>query len=159
MTKVEELKKLESLLESFLDEALKLKGSRLKVVQAINRLDDIARKYVSGSLGHNEIGGWFAHHNEWHNGKELRKTDRNRIGSILNTIRTELDKTDSDTAEIRKLKTEIDRWVIRSVAKKAKPVVEEPELKPGRKIVLKRPAENQPDDLSEIGRASCRERV
>ncbi len=110
MSRTESLQELEKVLESFLDRAVKLKEDRLSVLGGINRLDDIAREIQTGDNVTEEIGNWFAEHNNWLNGSVLRTGDQNRIGEILIDIRRELGQSDDITPALEKINSEIDRW-------------------------------------------------
>lgn len=101
--------KLEGVLESFLERAVDLKEARLRVLDGINRLDDIASDFTtSGNLTEN-MGEWFAEHNEWLTSESLRPADRGRIEQILSGIKEELANSPGSPAQT-KISSEIDRF-------------------------------------------------
>ena len=110
MTRVETLKSLETVLESFLKRAVSLKEERLRVFDGINRLDDIARGFLQGNDLTDQMGGWFAQHNHWLRDQTLRPTECNRIGRILAEIKRELRVSADSSPEVNKISGEIDRW-------------------------------------------------
>ncbi len=110
MSRTETLRSLETVLESFIDRAVSLKEDRLAVLDGINRLDDIARGFETGSDLTDEIGGWFAEHNRWLEEPGLRPSDQNRIGEILGAIRHEIGAVPDATPARNKIVREIDRW-------------------------------------------------
>ena len=110
MSRTETLRELEQVLESFLDRVVRLKGHRLEVLGAINRLDDIARGVKSGPELTEDVGNWFAEHNAWLGEETLRPADRRRIGEILGTIGKELGPVTESSPEIEKIYSEIKRW-------------------------------------------------
>ena len=57
MKRIQTLKALEVVLESFLSRAVALKEERLQVLEGINRLDDIARGVHLGDDATDEING------------------------------------------------------------------------------------------------------
>ena len=110
MSRTETLRSLESVLESFLERAVALKENRLLVLDGINRLDDIARGFQTGSDLTEEIGGWCADHSRWLEEPSLRAVDQNRIGQILGAIRHEIGAVPDATPARTKIVREIDRW-------------------------------------------------
>lgn len=129
MSRTETLRALEIVLESFLDRAVTLKEERLNVLVGINRLDDIARGFSSGSDLTDEMGGWFAEHSQWLSEPVLRNADHRRIGEILDSIKNELNTTAEPTPAKEKIGREIERWE---------------ESRRGKKLVLKRGTETAP---------------
>ncbi len=129
MSRTDTLKALEIVLESFLDRTVSLKEDRLRVLDGINRLDDIAMGFSNGADLTDEIGGWFAEHSRWLSEPVLRTADQRRIGEILDSIRTELGTRTEPTPAQEKIGQEIDRWE---------------ESRKGKKLVLKRGAEETP---------------
>lgn len=109
MDRVDTLTSLESLLESFLDKAVALKEDRLRVLDGINRLDDIARGFSTGADFTDEMGGWLAQHSEWLKSPGLRPADQNRIREILVSIKHELQQGTEVTPARVKISHEIDR--------------------------------------------------
>ena len=104
------LKSLEGLLETFLDKVVRLKSERLQVLEGVNRLDDIARMSGDGSDVTDEIGEWFASHNQWLQESVLKASDAGRIGRILGEIKQGLTVSSGDSAARKKIESEIDRW-------------------------------------------------
>jgi hypothetical protein len=110
LSQTDTLRKLERKLESFLERAVRLKNDRLQVLDGINRLDDIALGIQMGKELSEDVGDWFADHNEWLTEGSLRPGDHNRIGKILEEIQGELDHNDDSSAAMGKIRGEIDRW-------------------------------------------------
>ena len=110
MSQVDGLRKLEQVLESFLQRAVEHKKDRLQVLDGINRLDDIALSIQMGKDLSEEVGDWFADHNGWLDDSHLRRGDRNRISKILGEIQGELDNNGDSSAAIEKIQSEIQRW-------------------------------------------------
>ena len=110
MSRVDTLKSLEIVLESFLDRMIRKKSKRLVVLDGLNRLDDLARGLTPSSDPTEELGKWFARHNRLANEQILREGDRRRIGDILSSIRSEYHLDDSTTPAARKISEEIGRW-------------------------------------------------
>ena len=104
------LKSLEGLLETFLDKVVRLKSERLQVLEGVNRLDDIVRMSGDGSDVTDEIGEWFASHNQWLQESVLKASDAGRIGRILGEIKQGLTVSSGDSAARKKIESEIDRW-------------------------------------------------
>ena len=127
MSRQATLIKLEAVLESFLERAVGLKESRLRVLDGINRLDDIAVEFNSPGDLAEDVGDWLAQHNEWLHAESLKPTDRGRIGNILSKIKQELANSPGSPAQT-KISSEIDRW--------SSPTA--PKSRPNQKITLKR---------------------
>lgn len=134
------LKRMESMLESFLDRVVEMKSDRLEVISGINRLDDIARDIEHGYDLTDRIGQWFAEHNRLLETRQLRPAEHNRIGRILTHIRHNLRVTHQSPPAVNKIASEIDRWVTTSFENLAP---SEPAEKPSAgRIVLKRGPEH-----------------
>lgn len=143
MSRADSLRTLEKTLESFLDRALQQKQDRMSVLDGINRLDEIARDESVSSTAE-AVGDWFARHNQQLKQGDLRPADINRIGSILQHIKSRL--SNSGTPETAKITSEIDRWD--NVARKS-----------NRSITLKRGPESQKhddDSISLFGKTMAR---
>ncbi len=110
MSRTDTLRSLEIILESFLERAVSVKEQRLRILSGINRLDDIAHEVSAGRDVTDEIGGWFAEHSRWLDEPSLRIADRNRIGQILGSIKSELGTGTDDSPASSKIGREIDRW-------------------------------------------------
>lgn len=104
------LKKLEYTLESFLQRVVALKGSRLRVLRGMNRLDDIARHSRFGVDIAEQMGEWFAEHNRLLTDEQMRPADVDRITGILGNIRRELRLSPDLSPAEQKIAAEIDRW-------------------------------------------------
>jgi hypothetical protein len=120
----------------FLERAVAAKEDRLRVLQGINRLDDIARDSRTGKPITNSLGEWVAEHNDWLTENGLRSSDARRISQILSGIKTDL--TDSgDTSPVAdKLRSEINR-----LSESTKPLTQ--------KLVLKRSPENREESAED----------
>lgn len=149
MKRVQTLRALEVVLESFLSRAVAMKEERLEVLEGINRLDDIARVVHRGDDATDDIGGWFAQHNRWVNDQSLRPADHTRISEILKEIKRELRVSADSSPAVNKIAHEIDRWGeiqrqtgLPRTAEPPKPTPQSlPGLPSGGKIVLKRGSE------------------
>ena len=137
MTRIESLRSLENLLETFLEKSVALKENRLTVLEGMNRLDDIALHGQENAQIAGQVGDWLAEHVNWLNGSVIKPVDADRIKSILGNISEELTLTDADSGETKKIKTEIDRWRNNL---HAEPI--EPAAPVGQKIVLRRGPES-----------------
>ncbi len=110
MSRQDTFKSLENLLESFLDRVVAVKEQRLSVLEGINRLDDIARESSRGIDMTDNVGDWFAEHNQWLTDSSLRSADVDRINSILGEFKKELRPNPESSPAEDKIHTEIDRW-------------------------------------------------
>ncbi|MDF1544664.1 MAG: hypothetical protein P1R58_06130 [bacterium] len=125
------LRSLEGLLEAFLERMVHLKHRRLGVLGGINRLDDIARQNDPDEIA-DEVGDWFAEHNQWLTESVLKPADIDRIGKILGEINGHISAEASSSPAARKVVQEIGRWQEKSGARSSK-------------LVLKRGAETTED--------------
>lgn len=149
------LKSLESLLENFLDRAVSLKEERLRVVEGINHLDDIACNVPDQNNLTNRLGNWFADHQSWLNDSSLKPEDIDRIEKLLGQIRSRLNFQSGNSPATAKIGHEISRWTKPTRPTKPERPTEstipatlapspkmmtppEPKQQFGRKIVLKR---------------------
>jgi len=139
MTRTEVLTSLEGLLESFIEQAIEIKEDRLRVLDGINRLDDIALGFKQGDNLVDQIGGWFAEHNNWLSESALKPAEHNRIGNILTSIRKEIKLSETSSPETTKIELEINRWQTDTKTEKTRP---KPETKP--KLILTRKQDNLP---------------
>ncbi|MBN1211101.1 MAG: hypothetical protein JXA92_00860 [candidate division Zixibacteria bacterium] len=147
MSRVEALKSLESLLENFLERAVRLKQNQLQNLSGINRLDDIARRMDIRDDFTEEIGNWFAEHNPWLEEDRFKPAETNRIQAILEQIRKKMSDSDLVSPEENKIRTEIDRW--------------DRKISESRKLVLKRGSETvrpyspaKPDPSAQPGKTT-----
>ncbi len=114
MSRTDNLKAFEIVLESFLERAVAAKEKRLQVAQGINRLEQIDSRMTSGVDPVDRLGEWFADHNRWLEQENLKHSDIDRIGRILDNIRNELDLENDESPASRKISSEIDRWQLAS---------------------------------------------
>lgn len=161
MKRIQTLKALEVVLESFLSRAVALKEERLQVLEGINRLDDIARVVHRGDDVTDEIGGWFAQHNRWVSDQSLRPADHGRISDILREIKRELRVSADSSPAVNKIAREIDRWgeiqrqtAMPTPSDRIGSEPSQPADRPaGQKIVLKRGSEaSQTGEVNSITR-------
>jgi len=110
LSQVEALKSLESLLENFLERVVKLKDNQLHVLGGINRLDNIARGVDLNTDFTEEIGSWFAQHNNLLQENRLKPAESNRISAILTQISNRLEASDENSPAAEKIRSEISRW-------------------------------------------------
>ena len=141
MSKTDTLRSLEIVLESFLERAVARKQDRLKVLDGINRLDDLARGIRAAGPERqinltDRIGDWFAEHREWAKNPKLRPAERNRIGRILGEIKDSMEANGHDTPAAQKITTEIDRWQRTTTASAPSPTASAPSR--GQRLVLRR---------------------
>jgi len=141
VSRTDTLRSLEIVLESFLERAVACKQDRLKVLDGINRLDDLARGIKAAGLERqisltDRIGEWFAEHRDWAGSPQLRPAERNRIGRILGEIRESMEAKGHDTPAAQKIATEIDRWQSTTLAPAPSPTARASSR--GRKLVLRR---------------------
>lgn len=139
MSQVRSLKRLENLLETFLEQVVATKEERLSVLRGINRLDDLTRESDQGLDITEPIGEWFAEHNRWLSEPQLRAGDINRIAPMLAKIRESLDNRGEQSAAAMKIRSEISRW-----EPKAKEARQRLVLKRGPETVGDRPTEPKP---------------
>ncbi len=145
MSEYLQLKSLEGLIESFLQKVVNLKQDRLSVLDGVNRLDDIARLNDDGSEVTDEIGNWFAEHNNWLNENVLSGGELGRVGKMLSEIKSGFQVGDQCSPADKKIINEIERWTkFAGVTHKS------------RKFVLKRGPEEQiengnSDTISKFG--------
>ena len=106
---------MEIVLESFLERAVARKQDRLRVLDGINRLDDLARGMMAADTERqagltDRIGEWFAEHRNWVQDPQLRTAERNRIGRILGEIKESMEAKGHATPASEKIGSEIERW-------------------------------------------------
>ena len=130
------LQSLEGLLEAFLDKVVRLKQEKLKVMDGINRLDDIARLSISHTEISDEMGHWFAEHNQWLTRSVLKPAESDRIGKLLEDISRRLGSSPESSPADMKIESEIDRWISKTT-------------EGSRKIILKRKPEDGLTDPSD----------
>lgn len=143
MSQYETLKTLEGVLESFLDRIVMLKQDRIDVLEGINNLDDIAQSSSDGFEVADRIGEWFAGHNRWLSKDILKTSDIEGISHLLSNIQTRLDITEESSPAEKKILSEIERW---NRSKKTSQTVHTPAREQSHKIVLKRKAEQPPEE-------------
>ena len=114
MSRTDNLKAFEIVLESFLERAVAAKEKRLQVAHGINRLEQIDSTMTSGVDPVDRLGEWFADHNRWLEQEDIKHSDIDRIGRILDSIRNELDLDGDQSPASRKISSEIDRWRLAS---------------------------------------------
>ena len=115
MSRTDTLKSMEIVLESFLERAVARKQDRLRVLDGINRLDDLARGMMAADTERqagltDRIGEWFAEHRNWVQDPQLRTAERNRIGRILGEIKESMEAKGHATPASEKIGSEIERW-------------------------------------------------
>jgi len=110
LSRTDTLKSLETLLESFLDRVVTMKEDRLRVLEGIDRLDDIARQSSQGVDVTDRVGDWFAEHNQWLTDSNLRPADLSRISSLLGQFKDRLRQGPESSPAEDKINAEIDRW-------------------------------------------------
>lgn len=137
MSRLETLKKLETILENFLDKAVDMEKERLETIKAVEALSDINRESLRGRYVNNRLGDWFARHREPLAASRFSESELTTIGNLLSSIRSGLDAGDPETV---KLADQIDHWRRKGVV-------------PKRKLILKMPArEGQPETDDRLNR-------
>ena len=101
---------LEELVESFLERVVAAKEHRLRVLEGIDRLDDIA-----GASGHesdliDRVGEWFADHRAWLDGDGLRPGDLRYVGGLLDDIGRRLQVSSDESPAAAKIRSELGLW-------------------------------------------------
>lgn len=137
MSRIESLRALENLLESFLGKAAALREDRLTVISGLNRLDDITRQSQNAASATAEMGDWLAEHADLMKANAVGPAEADRIKDILAKISDEIELSGPDTKETQKIRTEIEKWQTKLVVELEKPV-----LSAGQKLVLKRGSES-----------------
>ncbi len=138
MSRIETLRSLENVLESFLRDVVRLKQDRLGVLDGLSSLDNIGQSSTEGFDITDRLGQWFAGHNRWLTEDILRPGDRDRISLLLSDIGTQMNASDESSPAVKKISSEIDRWnTSRTTAGKES----EKPTRGSRRIVLKRGAE------------------
>jgi hypothetical protein len=146
------LVQLEQVLEAFLDRVVTFKEPRLRVLEGINRLDDIARTTEDSLEMTDRIGEWFAANNPLLNEKRLRAADVNRISGILGEIRSRLDLTDEAPPAMHKISSEIERWKHAASGEREKIVLRRGPEQMSQPAPAPHPAPTAPDDSDSIAR-------
>jgi hypothetical protein len=111
VSRVETLRRLETVLTDFIDRAVTLKESRLSVLSGLNRLDDIRRGFEEGDDLSDEIGTWFADHRTWLEDDRIRPADQSRINTALGDIQREIRASQVDSPATQKIMSEIRHWL------------------------------------------------
>lgn len=139
MSQIDTLKSLETLLESFLERVVKLKEKRLTVLDGINRLDNITQQSSQGLDITDNIGNWFATHQQWLTEKILKPADVRKINNILKELQKELNISSDSSPAKNKIISEISRW-----ENKSNQITQKLILK--RQAESKSPSDNQKED-------------
>jgi len=139
LSQIDTLKSLETLLESFLERVVKLKEKRLTVLDGINRLDNITQQSSQGLDITDNIGNWFATHQQWLTEKILKPADVRKINNILKELQKELNISSDSSPAKNKIISEISRW-----ENKSNQITQKLILK--RQAESKSPSDNQKED-------------
>lgn len=118
MSRTESLKRLEKVLESFLERATALKDERLSVLDGMNRLDDLTRLSSEGAKVADDVADWFADKSFWPNNGRLRDADCRRIEGILEHLQTNLQSSDDGSPAHSKVLGVIEDWLSSSSSDK-----------------------------------------
>jgi hypothetical protein len=122
------LKALDVIIDSFLDRAVATKSARLKILEGLNRLDDIEQNFDPSGKPADKLSGWLSDYSTWKTDPSLKPADRNRIRSALGTIQGKIGQSRVTSPELSKMDAEIERWQASAG-------------KPSRTIVLRRKPE------------------
>jgi len=133
LTRLETLKKLESVLERFLAGVVEIETEQIEAFRGIDTLDDIAKDSFKGRFINNQLGNWFARYGRVVDGGRLKEDEVSTIANILSEIKSGLDSSDPET---KKLSDEIERWREKGVV-------------PKRKLVLKMKGEGAEQNIAE----------
>jgi len=107
LNRLDELKKLESVLENFFERFAEQESERIETLGSIDSLDEIARDSLKGRHINNRLSNWIVQNRTLIENKRLGKSAFSAVGNLLSEIRTGFDETDP---EAQKLAREIDNW-------------------------------------------------
>jgi hypothetical protein len=107
---VDTLKSLESLLASFLEQAVALSHDRIPLSEGLNRLDGITRRFVGGEDLTDEIGNWFAEHRDWLDHDDLQPAVHDQVTDMLAQIQRQIHASPQSSPATEKIAGEITRW-------------------------------------------------
>jgi hypothetical protein len=109
-TDITTLRALDVIIDSFLDRAVAAKSSRLKVLEGLNRLDDIEHGFDPTGKPADKLSGWLSEFSTWKTDPTLKPGDRNRIRTALATIQGQIGASGVTSPELSKMDAEIQRW-------------------------------------------------
>jgi hypothetical protein len=92
-TRVYELRRMETMLTSFIARTIGKKEERLSVLEGINELDDIARTLLEGSINsakERKLAEWVESHEAWKESESVRPGDRYRVRMILSEVKNKV---------------------------------------------------------------------
>ncbi len=121
MSRYQVLKKLESTLEGFLQEAVRPEKVSIEGKRTIEALDEIAGQSLRGRYINNQLSGWFSQNSRLLESKSFSESDITKVANFLGSIKSGLDNSDPESKE---LSEKIDDWRSRGVI-------------PRRKLILK----------------------
>lgn len=121
-TDINTLRALEVVVDSFLDRAVAAKSARLRVLEGLNRLDDIERGFSPTGKPAERLGDWLSDYGLWKTDPTLKPADRNRIRESLGAMKEQIDPTASSSPEMAKIAAELERWQA-STGKKQRTIV------------------------------------
>ena len=133
MSRHQVLKKLESTLESFLEQAVRPEKEAIQKNRTLETLDGIAGESLRGRYINNQLANWFSRNSQLLESKSLNESDITRVANLLGSIKSGLDDSDPES---KKLFDKINDWRSRGVIPKRKLILK---LKPkaGEKNLLK----------------------
>ncbi len=133
MSRHQVLKKLESTLESFLNQAVRAEKESIQKNRTIETLDEITGESLRGRYISNQLANWFSRNSQLLESKSLNESDITRVANLLGSIKSGLDDFDPESKE---LSEKIDDWRSRGVVPKRRLILR---LKPkaGEKNLLK----------------------
>jgi len=121
LSRYQVLKKLESTLEGFLQEAVRPEKVSIEGKRTIETLHEIAGESLRGRFINNQLSGWFSQNSRLLESKSLSESDITKVANFLGSIKSGLDESDPESI---KLSEKIDDWRSRGVI-------------PRRKLILK----------------------
>jgi hypothetical protein len=124
LSRYEVLKKLESTLETFLQEAVSPEKMLVDGTRTLATLDEITEDSLRGRYVNNRLSNWFSKNGRLLESGSLNEADMTRVANFLGSIKTGLDDSDPES---KKLSEKIDDWRDRGVVPKRKLILK---LKP-----------------------------
>lgn len=111
MSRVQTLKKLQGMLEGFLDKATAIKEKRLTVLGGMNQLDDLTRASEEGQDVTDRVAEWFSDRKVWPESGLLKPVDCKRIEQMLGQICKNLHGNSPQTPATEKVESVIAEWL------------------------------------------------
>ena len=110
MNRLDTLRKLDRLLESFLQGAAAGSESGSRILTDMNRLDEIARGFDEGNDLSEALSGWLSEHESWMDEHTLETDDQDKLATLLGEVRRELRSAEGSFPLAGKALREVERW-------------------------------------------------